>query len=130
VASVDQYGLEDIVYFAGHVHPPERALKACDVLIKLGRENVPWGRDMIEALSHGLPIVTLGTFQGFVENAVNGFIDPEFDAERVADRILKLRNEPALLATMRERNLEKSNKMFSPRVGALAIQKIYTGIVS
>lgn len=130
VASVDEYGLHDIVYFAGHTHPPERALKACDILIKLGRENVPWGRDLIEAMSHGLPIVTLGTFQGFVENGVNGFIDPDFDANRVADHIMRLRDDPSLLSAMRESNLEKAEQMFSPQVGALAMQEIYAGLSS
>lgn len=122
-------GLLGHVEFAGHVHPPECALQAADALMKLGRENVPWGRDLIEAMTFGLPIVTLGTFQTVVEDGVNGFIDPEFDAERVADHLIRLRDDAALRDRIGAANREKAARMFSPEASAAAIEAIYEEVV-
>lgn len=122
---VEEEELGAVIEFTGHVHPPERALVACDVLMKLGRENVPWGRDLIEAMTFGLPIVTLGTFETVVENGVNGFIDAEFDTNRVVGHLLRLRDDENLRQTMAVANQRKAERMFAPEASAAAIESIY-----
>ena len=93
--------------------------------MKLGRENVPWGRDLIEAMTFGLPIVTLGTFETVVENGVNGFIDAEFDTNRVVGHLLRLRDDENLRQTMAVANQRKAERMFAPEASAAAIESIY-----
>jgi glycosyltransferase involved in cell wall biosynthesis len=129
-AKAQAMGLEKLVIFTGHVDPPEMALNSCDVLIKLGRENVPWGRDLIEAMTHGLPVVTLGTYQGFVEDGVNGFIDPDFDANRIADHLVLLRNDPAMRKRMGEGGRDKASRLFSPQRCADEMTRVYLEVLT
>lgn len=125
VARVKALGLEDTVFFPGHVAEPERALSACDALIKLTRQANPWGRDIIEALAAGIPVLTLGSFQGFVEDGVNGFIDEDFDAERMADHLTELASSDARLQAMRTANREKAKTLFDGRARAREVAVIY-----
>lgn len=125
VARVKALGLEDTVFFPGHITEPERALSACDALIKLTRQANPWGRDIIEALAAGVPVLTLGLFQGFVENGVNGFIDKSFNAECMADHLTELASSAARLQVIRAANREKAKALFDGRTRARDIAAVY-----
>lgn len=83
-------GVDDMILFLGHVAKPETVLVACDALIKPTRYNNPWGRDILEGMSHGKPILTVGEYNRFVENGVTGFLHGTYDAKVVADDILRL----------------------------------------
>ena len=50
----------------------------------------------MEALAAGLPVITLGAFQGFVENEVNGYIAEDYRPEEIADYLQRLADDPAL----------------------------------
>ena len=126
---VDALGLQDTVFFHGHVDEPERALVACDALIKLTRQANPWGRDAMEALAAGLPVITLGTFQGFVENKVNGYISEEFDPESIADYLQQLAGDPSLRRRIAAENKAKAERMFSPTECARATEAIYRRVL-
>lgn len=89
-------GVADYFLFLGHVAQPESVLAGCHALVKPTRENNPWGRDIIEALAAGRPVLTCGTYSVFVENGVTGVLQPEFDAAALAASI-------AALATDRSR---------------------------
>lgn len=129
VSRVDQAGLDGIVYFPGHVGEPERALATCDALIKLTRQANPWGRDIIEALAAGIPVLTLGTFQDFVTDGVNGFIDENFDADRMADHLVALADSPDMCQAMREANQQKARKLFAGEARARDVAAIYHSVL-
>jgi glycosyltransferase involved in cell wall biosynthesis len=122
-------GLGQMVRFPGHTERPDRALATCDALIKLTRESNPWGRDIVEALAAGLPVVTLGTFQGFVEDGVNGFMDPEFDSARVADHLIQLSGQAGLKARMTEANRAKARRMFDGPARAADVAAVYQEVL-
>ena len=130
LAKMREKDLGEFVEFTGHISPPEIALAASDVLIKLGRENTPWGRDLIEAMTAGLPIVTLGDDQSFVANGINGFIDSVYDPEKVADHIIKLRDNAEMRAQMGKANREKAASLFSPEISARAISMLYEELLA
>ena len=90
---VVQRGLVDYFLFLGHVAEPERVLAACDVLAKLSRENNPWGRDMLEALHFGKPVLTVGEWTEFVEHDVTGIMPPKFDVETMTDSLCRLADD-------------------------------------
>lgn len=122
-------GLESMVFLPGHVPEPERALAACDALIKLTRQANPWGRDIMEALAAGVPVVTLGRFQGFVENGVNGFIDEDFDPQAVADHLVSLASSASLRKRMSENNRAKAKALFSGPARAREVGDLYQAIL-
>ena len=76
--------------FLGHVGNPEQVLAGCDLLIKPTREANPWGRDILEGLAAGKPVLTIGTYDQFVEDGVTGLLQATFDAGSMADAIVAL----------------------------------------
>ena len=93
-------GLASRILFLGHVPDPERVLAASHILIKPTRESNPWGRDILEALAAGKPVLSVGTDPTFVENGVTGILQQTFDADALAADVCRLADEPARLASM------------------------------
>jgi glycosyltransferase involved in cell wall biosynthesis len=87
---VQQRGLDDMFLFLGHVAEPEQVLMACDVLLKPSRDGLPWGRDILEALALGRPVIATGTDTRFVEPEMTGFLLSEYSPDAAADLLLKL----------------------------------------
>ena len=129
LARITASGLGETVRFPGHVTPPDRALIATDCLIKLTRESNPWGRDIIEAMSAGRGVVTLGDYQTFIEDDVNGFMDVEFDAARIADHLVRLRDEPGLIDKFAQANREKAAALFDGVGRAAEVSAIYDRVL-
>src|SRR3546814_16059692 len=77
-------GVGDMFLFLGHVTEPERVLAGCHALIKPTRENNPWGRDIVEAMAHGRPVISVGPWAKFVETGATGILPPIFDAPALA----------------------------------------------
>ena len=86
--------VSEMFEFLGHTDRPEELLSVSDVLIKPTREANPWGRDILEGLGAGLPVVSLGTLQTFVEHEVTGLLYADFNAAHMARDLLQLNAEP------------------------------------
>jgi len=86
-------GLAAHFRFLGHVTEPERVLAACDALAKPTREDNPWGRDILEAMAMGLPVLSVGTDATFVETGVTGVLQSPFDAVALAGDIARLADD-------------------------------------
>ncbi len=97
---VVEQGLADMFLFLGHVAEPERVLAACDVLVKPTREDNPWGRDIIEAMAAGKPVLTVGRWDKFVSDGETGVLQREFDAAALARDIARLADDRQALAAM------------------------------
>jgi glycosyltransferase involved in cell wall biosynthesis len=93
-------GLGDALLFLGHVPDPEAVLAAAHVLIKPTREDNPWGRDILEAMAAGCPVVSIGKDQTFVETGTNGILHETFDAAAVARSLADLADEQERLARL------------------------------
>lgn len=86
-------GVEDMVLFLGHVKDPERVLSSCDALAKLTREANPWARDIIEALGAGCPVLSLGTYNTFVDHGKTGILLETYSDQAMADEVIKLADD-------------------------------------
>ncbi len=89
-------GVADAFLFLGHVGEPERVLRGCHINARPSRENNPWGRDSLESLAAGLPVVATGSYDRFVEDGVTGCLLPAYDADSFAAAVLRLADDPAL----------------------------------
>jgi len=83
-------GVADMFLFLGHVAAPESVLVACDAVAKPTREDNPWGRDILEGLAAGKPVISIGRYDRFIETGVTGFLLPEYGADVFADIVLWL----------------------------------------
>ena len=95
-------GLGDMFLFLGHVAEPERVLASCEVLLKPTREDNPWGRDILEALAFGRPVISVGRYDRFVENDKTGFLMSRYTPEDAADILLRLDSDRDLCRRLGE----------------------------
>ena len=130
LARVREHELGDRIRFHGYVAEPLRALASCHALLRLTRlRPSPWGRDIIEAMMVGLPIVTVGTFQGYVEDGRNGFVDATFDADQSAAHLIRLCDDGMLRSAMSEANRKKARAMFDAANRAADVAALYRRII-
>ena len=65
-------------------------LKDMDIVVRPSLTGDPWGRDIIEAMALGKPIIATGSSDFFVENGITGYLTPVEDYESMANRIEEL----------------------------------------
>ncbi len=94
----EAHGVGDMFAFIGHVEEPERVLVACDAVARPSRENNPWGRESIEALAAGKPVIATGTYDRFVEDGVTGLLHANYDPAVFASAITQMADDRALCA--------------------------------
>ena len=122
--------LANTVRLMGHTAHPERALLAADVLFRPRRQNNPWGRDVIEGMAAGLPIIAMGEYEGFVESGRGGFIEKQFTPTLIADRLLLLKDDAQLRAQMGTFNRKKASLLFDAKRNAQAVEALYERILA
>jgi glycosyltransferase involved in cell wall biosynthesis len=118
-------GAADRFVFLGHVPDPERVLAACDLLIKPTREANPWGRDILEAMAQGRPVMSYGHDSTFVETDVTGVLMPDFDARRTAAQLLRLAGDRGLLHRMGAAARARVSRLCDPATQARAIAAVW-----
>jgi|GEM_PF-158769 len=111
---VKSCGVDDCFEFHGHVADPERILQGCDVLIKPTRENNPWGRDILEAMGVGIPVVSVGGHSHFVESGQTGLLQARFDAHEVVRFLIELADTPTRRQEMGARARERIRTLSDP----------------
>ena len=80
----------------GHVSNPEIYLSKSYLQIRLARTNDPYGRDIIEALTMGVPSLATGTYEGIIKNNFNGYLLKTFSTDKIIfllDRLSKNNHE-------------------------------------
>lgn len=93
-------GLDDVMMFLGHVAEPERVLAGVHALIRPSREDNPWGRDVLEALASGKPVIATGRYGRFVETGITGILLAPYSTSAAADAIIRLVDDRALAAQL------------------------------
>lgn len=83
-------GVENYCEFLGHVSNPSDVIMSCHATIKLSRQNNPWGRDTIESLALGRPVIATGTWDGFIQDGESGYLLPRYSSEAAASVLEKL----------------------------------------
>jgi len=128
VDRVETEGLGKTVRFPGHVDA-ERALASGNAVIKLSRQDNPWGRDMIEAMAAGLPVLALGRFNEFIIDGETGYLDAEFDAGTMANHLQALADDPQLYKRMARAAQIKAANLFSGPQRAREVETIYQDVL-
>lgn len=93
------------IHLMGHVSSPKVYLSKSYLLIRLSRANDPYGRDIIEALTMGVPSIATGSYQGIIKNNFNGYLINKFSLQKIIFYLEKLEKN------YKERNRLSSNCM-------------------
>ena len=63
------------IKFYGHKKNIYKYLREASILLYLPRTDSSWGRNIIEALNFGIPVVTCGNSNILIENNINGYFN-------------------------------------------------------
>lgn len=93
----EYHGVSDMFCFTGHVSCPEQILAAADVVLRPSRGDNPWGREVLEAMAMGKPVIATGHYDRFVNDRVTGLLFADYDETAIARAIADLAaDRPAL----------------------------------
>lgn len=100
------------------------------VYVRADRSGCPWGRDVIEAMCCGVPVVATGSSQEFVVNGKTGFLVPPQTPELLAEAVERLLRDKDLRAAMGHAARERAAELFSPGVHRQGIIRAFGLAVS
>lgn len=124
--SIEDKGLKKYFRFIGYRESPETVISECDVLVHVSRVvDNPCGRDIIEAMASGKPVVAIGSYDKYIRNGVNDYLLSEFNAEKFAEKIAYLSAHPEIAEKMGRDNKEKAEALFNGPANIHKITDIY-----
>ena len=118
-------GVGDMGLFLGHVKNPEAVLAAADMTARLTRRNDPWGRDVIESLAAGLPMLATGTWDGFLRDCVSGWLVGQFDPVACADRLEWAEKDRGAVRRMGEAGRAHVGRVCDARARASDLREVW-----
>lgn len=128
-AQVKEEGLEEWLSFAGHIANPEERIKEADILLRPSRDNDPWGRDVLEALALGLPVMAMGRYDRFVVPGKTGWLSEQWDAGKWADLIASIDKNRATLKEMSRMARSHAASLLDSREYGRKISEIYQSLL-
>ncbi len=84
------------------------------IYVRADKSGCPWGRDIIEAMCSGVPVVATGSSQEFVVEGVTGFLTPPGSPELLAEAVERLLVDRALRSAMGRAARQRALALFSP----------------
>ncbi|WMW66237.1 glycosyltransferase family 4 protein [Nitratidesulfovibrio liaohensis] len=124
-------GLNGSVHFLGHVGEPLSVYRALDMVVLPSlSEGMPLAA--LEAMMCSLPVVAtrVGGVPEVVQDGRTGALVPAADAERLAEAVTGLADDPALRARYGEAGRERVMECFTPGRRAERIVHLYQHLTS
>ena len=120
-------GLEKNFHFLGHVNDVENILIHLDLTLKLTREYNPWGRDVLESMIYGIPVISIGKYNKFIKNNFSGILLETYNAKVITNKILYLMKEKQSLLNLGTNARKIIFEKCDPKNTSIKIQKVWHG---
>ena len=78
------------VKILGHKKNIVKFLNVSNILLYLPRTDSSWGRNIIESLSNGVPVIATGKTNTLIKNGINGYFLRNYDQNKIFNIIKKL----------------------------------------
>jgi len=108
---IESLGVEDIVSFQGFSANPEEEMGKINLILRPDLAGHPWGRDVLEAMSLGRPVLATGTRETFVKSGQTGMLVPAGDVDAFANAMVELA-DPVKLEKMGRNAYEFASRHF------------------
>jgi glycosyltransferase involved in cell wall biosynthesis len=105
-------------------------LRVLDIFVRPDSLGCPWGRDIIEAMAMGLPIIATGTCEEFVVNDITGILVPPKNPQRMADAILQLLDRSEKRKRMGDAGYKRARELFDAKRNVRTIEAIYDQLLA
>jgi glycosyltransferase involved in cell wall biosynthesis len=115
--------------YIGDLSERTRIYRNADIFIFPTHRDV-FGLVLLHAMAEGLPVIASieGTIPEIIKDGENGFLIRKGDDEQLAQRVLRLANDPQLRSTMGEANRQRYLKVYSPREYGRKMIEVFEGI--
>lgn len=110
--------LNDVIKIEPWVNDVESAIKQACCIVRPDKSGSPWGRDIIEAMSLGRPVLATGSLDIFVRENKTGWLVPPDNPQALADKLAFLAENPELLQKAGLEALCFAKENFNPQVNA------------
>ena len=121
-------GLEKYVKIVPYSYRIFNILNAMDIMVRPSCAGDPWGRDIIESMAFGKPVVATGDSEYLVKEGVTGYLVPRQLPERLAEKILDLINNPQKRKVFGENGKERVLGMCDLSKYGSKIMKVYRNL--
>ncbi len=124
---IKELGLEENVIMAGFITDVEPLMNAMDVQVNCSFGTEATSLSLLEGMSLKKPAVVtdFGGNSGVIQDKVNGFLVPVYDADAMADRLQSLFENDGLYKEMAENCQKIYEEKFTQEVYTKNIEKIY-----
>lgn len=119
-----QRGLEDVMRLEGWADNVEERMKDMHCIVRPDATGSPWGRDVIEAMSLGRPVLATGRENVFIREGHTGWLVPPGDAQTLAQALAGLARAPSLLGRMAKNAFDFAREHFDPETNTAKIERI------
>ncbi len=129
-AQATRLGLDGRVEFTGFVEDVNGVLADLDVLVHASVTAEPFGQVVIEGLAAGVPVIAAddGGPAEILQDGVDGLLHPPGDAGALAERLVRLRSDPALRERLARAGVARARD-FAPDRLAADVLEVYTAVL-
>lgn len=117
--------VSEMFKFMGHIKNVDKLINGSNILIRPTREYNPWGRDVLEAMSAGKTVISVGKYDKFVKTNFTGLLQEEFNIEELVEWLLKISKNTHYLFTYGKNSLAVIKKLNDPYKNALKLEKFW-----
>jgi glycosyltransferase involved in cell wall biosynthesis len=115
---VNKLGLQNMFLFLGHIKETYAIISEIDLLLKPTREEFLGGRDIIEVMSVGKPVMAVGNGDQFVVTRKTGILYNKYNTNAIIKDLVMLLNNPDIIHRMGDLAKSKVNKMCNKKIQA------------
>lgn len=120
-------GIGDLLRFEPWVEDTETAMAGLHCLVRPDASGSPWGRDIIESMSLGRPVLATGTREIFVRDGENGWLVPPREPAPLAEKLALLAADVPLLAAAGAAAGRYAAEHFDPEFNAARVERYLFG---
>lgn len=112
--TIDRNGLGDLVFLHDWTDNVEDAVRSVHCIVRPDPTGSPWGRDIIEAMSMGRPVIAAGTEEVFIKPGKTGWLVAPGDPAHLAATLSVLSRSGMELEKMGRNAFEFAQEHFDP----------------
>ena len=109
----------------GRTKNPEEIIQKAFLILRPSRHNDPWGRDIIDACSAGIPCISTGNENDIIINKINSYYVKNFDSKKVSEIIKDLSNSNRLYNKISKNFLKQRKLLLSKEKSILKLQNLF-----
>ena len=112
-ALVKRFGLEDYVIFLGFRDDIPNIIAASDIIVHTSTLSEPFGRDIIEAMASGKPVIStnIGGPREIIRPETGILVEPN-QPDKLADEIITLLDDPSKMIALGRNARLRAQKLF------------------